>query len=570
MALGRPRWVSIVSALDAIAAGALFVVGVYLLNPSAFSADVYVEAGRYALIGGFLIYAAAALLVAAVTGYAPPRPGIANFLGSVLFGNIALLGTGALELALGVQGLLAEPMRPFVGALIVPGLLAFISSAFDTAARAQATVAAAAVSPESGKVTTGRAAVHLRAGVLAALGNMLVVAYLGFGYLLYFLLRAVVIEDVDIDLGRLLIILPAFFQRLLPLALALGAVMFVAVVSIGIVGDRARRRPELQRDLTGDEVGYISACVAQFRSYVDGRGYHALATRIRRFALLALFAGVGAGLWLMFEVEDLVAAHYAPDAAEAWSLYVVNRTWVVLVALVFALSWAFAPGAIAALVSQRLREAGGLTLLGEIETQLVGQVRAGKMKVGTAFDPAALLRATNTTMTTATLVWIGLLTAGLFVWWPHDRATDTLYTDAGVETGEFWLGARTLYPYASVKSVSLQCSINDRGDTRVSYRLALPTGARDLPIDSVLGRRLGDYTRVDQNLRAAGAAFEFALPEEVETSTAAVVDRMCVLKLGEGMDDAGRTQLEQLFHLDEWFERRWRLRTGAKSKIVTY
>ena len=55
----------------------------------------------------------------------------------------------------------------------------------------------------------------------------------------------------------------------------------------------------------------------------------------------------------------------------------------------------------------------------------------------------------------------------------------------------------------------------------------------------------------------------FSIPDELPVFDTEIVDRACVIKLTEGMDDAAREKVEQLFHLDEWFERRWRLRTGT-------
>ena len=63
--------------------------------------------------------------------------------------------------------------------------------------------------------------------------------------------------------------------------------------------------------------------------------------------------------------------------------------------------------------------------------------------------------------------------------------------------------------------------------------------------------------------REANAKFLFDLPDEIPRRNPHVVDRACVLDLGAGMDAASREKLEQLFHLDEWFERRWRMRTGT-------
>jgi hypothetical protein len=72
--------------------------------------------------------------------------------------------------------------------------------------------------------------------------------------------------------------------------------------------------------------------------------------------------------------------------------------------------------------------------------------------------------------------------------------------------------------------------------------------------------------KIDRKLRAASTPFVFALPGE-ELSLGDVVDRMCVIRLTKDMDEPTRAKVEQVLHLDEWYERRWRQRIGEQPRV---
>jgi hypothetical protein len=84
--------------------------------------------------------------------------------------------------------------------------------------------------------------------------------------------------------------------------------------------------------------------------------------------------------------------------------------------------------------------------------------------------------------------------------------------------------------------------------------------------ESELLAGLDDFVKIDGKLRAARVPFVFVLRGD-ESSAGDVVDRMCVVRLTRDMDEATRTKVEQLLHLDEWYERRWRQRTGDQPRV---
>jgi hypothetical protein len=278
-------------------------------------------------------------------------------------------------------------------------------------------------------------------------------------------------------------------------------------------------------------------------------------------------------LALFLEADRIVAASYAPGG-DAWRLYLVAWPGTSLAALVVMLSFAFVPRAIAKLLSRRAAEICGVRLLradrgaGALEAQVVARVRDRSLAPGTMFDAAALLRTLGVTTAVFVVVWNALLAAGVAAWWPHERARDALYTEGGIETGGFWSMERTRHPYASVEAVFLKCTTFAIGGAAIGYTIVLPgVVQRELVTRHRLMTNLEETLRVDAKLREAGVPFVFALPEEAPAG-AEIVDRMCIVALTDGMDDATRAKVEQLFHLDEWFERRWRLRTGARPRIV--
>jgi hypothetical protein len=139
-----------------------------------------------------------------------------------------------------------------------------------------------------------------------------------------------------------------------------------------------------------------------------------------------------------------------------------------------------------------------------------------------------------------------------------------LYTESGIETGDFWSMERTVYPYASVEAVRLKCLAFENGSVGIAYMIALPGGIRrELVRRNMLSGDIDRLVKVDDKLRAARVPVLFSIPDEPRRFDTEIVDRACVIELSEDMDDAAREKVERLFHLDEWFERRWRLRTGT-------
>jgi hypothetical protein len=315
--------------------------------------------------------------------------------------------------------------------------------------------------------------------------------------------------------------------------------------------------------------------VAEIRDYVARRALAPLARRASR-AAWATFAAFGAGGFLLFlEIDRIIATLNAP-VGEAWHLHQVAWPDTGVVALAAMLSLAFVPRAVAKLFSRRAAEACGARLIkadgeaGALEAEIVARVRDRSLAPGSPFDAGDLLRTLGVTTAAFALVWNALLAAGIAAWWPHERARDSLYTEAGIETGGFWSMERAVHPYGSVEVVFLKCESFASGGGAIGYTLVLPGF---LPRELVTRRRLtaqiDEALRVDAKLRDAGVSFVFALPEEARPG-ADVVDRMCVVDLTEGVDEATRAKVEQLFHLDEWFERRWRLRTGTRPRIAAH
>jgi hypothetical protein len=171
-------------------------------------------------------------------------------------------------------------------------------------------------------------------------------------------------------------------------------------------------------------------------------------------------------------------------------------------------------------------------------------------------------------VTTAIIALVGnaLVLAGVAAWWPHERARDVLFTEEAVETGVPWTLERVRHPYAAVQAMRLACDTSGS----VRYTVELPDGVERVLVERwSLDVRLDDAVKVDGKLRTAGVKAAFSFPED-DAGDAPVVDRMCVLALAEGADEATRAKIEQLFHLDEWYERRWRRRIGKPAHIAAW
>ena len=103
------RYLDAVVALDAIAGAVLVIAGVYLIDPTLLDLGLYIEAGRYALAGGFLIYAGLVLAYAAVFGLMPPRHGLPRELAATIFGTLGRFCVGAIMLLLSLRAVTADP-----------------------------------------------------------------------------------------------------------------------------------------------------------------------------------------------------------------------------------------------------------------------------------------------------------------------------------------------------------------------------------------------------------------------------------------------------------------------------
>ena len=464
----------------------------------------------------------------------------------------------------------------WVALIALPGILAAASLPFASLARARAV-------PGREVVITAASGKRPRFAILTFLwrGARYVIALVASVFVLISVFFAYVLLDAAFIDGRTINVEYAagvLAERVGPLAAVAVAAAFGVILLGGIVtalGDRAQRQrtPEFDRDLSTDEVSFATRCVREIKDYVASENLAPLAHGASR-ATWTTFAVFGtAGFLLFLEADRIVATLYAP-AGQAWYLYKVAWLNTGAVALAAMLSLTFVPGAVAKLLSQRAAEAGGARLIraaagaGMLEGEIVARVRDRSLAPGSSFDAGAFLRTLGITTATFALVWNALLAAGIAAWWPHERARDALFTEAGIATGDFWSLQRTTHPYEAVEVVFLKCESFASGGGAIGYRIVLPGSVeRELVTRHRLSAQLADTLRVDQKLRNAGASFVFALPEE-ERQGAEIVDRTCIINLTEGMDEETRAKIERLFHLDEWFARRWQMRTGKQPRIV--
>ena len=563
------RWVGVLVALDAIAGAALVLAGVYLIAPNLADFGLYLEAERYRLAGGVLIYAGLVLGYAAVFGLMTPRAGFVREFAGAVFGTPGRFWVAAVSLVLASRAAIAEWPIASVVLVAVPGLLAAVSLrlAFIARARAATTPVVKPIGPRTGRRAPFALTPYLVRGIGLVITVCASILVMVCAFYAYVLLDAAFIGGRQIDVGY---VFEGASGNVLPPMLVLTGVMLSLVVSSGVALKVASllRRPAYDRDLSADEVSFASACVQRIKDYVAEHDLAPLAHWWSRVSLW-MFGGAGVvALALIYGAERLIGALYAPPGLD-WYVYVVAEPGVAVVAAVAALSLAVVPRAIAQLVSRRAAEASGAGFVGALgdagalERAVVAGVR-DRTLAPVSFDPGDMMRSAGRYLALFALGWNALVFAGLAWWWPHDRARDTLYSEGGIETGDFWSMERAVYPYASVEAVRLRCQAFGNGGVEIAYEIALPGGPRrELVRERTLRVDIDSLVRVDEKLRAAHVRVLFSIPDELPVFDTEIVDRACVIKLTEGMDDAAREKVEQLFHLDEWFERRWRLRTGT-------
>jgi hypothetical protein len=562
--------------LDAVVGALAVIAGIYLLKPGLADFGLYLEADRYRLAGGVLIYVGLVLGYASVFGLTPPRAGLVPQLANAALGTSGRLWCAALALYFATRAAISGWPPAWVALIAVSGVLAAANLPFASLARARAaTRREVVITAASGKRPRFGFWSFLWRGVRYVIALVASVFVLVSVFFAYVLLDAAFIDGRTINVEYTAGVLA---QRIAPIAAAAVAGALGVILLAGIVaafGDRARRQrmPEFDRDLSADEVSLAARCVSEIRTYVVRENLAPLIRGASRTAWTTFTLFAAAGFILFLEIDRIIAVLYAP-AGETWHLYRVAWLNTGAVALVAMLSLALVPRAVAKLLSRRVAEAGGARLIkvaagvGMLEDEIVARVRDGSLAPGSSFDAGAFLRTLGLTTAAFALVWNALLAAGIAAWWPHERARDTLFTDAGIETGDFWSLQRATHPYEAVEAVFLKCELSASGGSAIGYTIVLPGFVeRELVARHRLVAQLADTLRIDQKLRDAGASFVFALPDEARPG-AEVVDRMCIVSLTEGMDDETRAQVERLLHLDEWFERRWHMRTGKQPRIV--
>lgn len=574
---GKPqglRWFDVVAALDAVAGALLLVAGVYLIEPSVLDLGLYLEAHRYFLAGLVLAYAGLVFTYAGLLGLAVPGEDVVSRIVSSLFGTVGRICVAAMMLTFAVRAGGAGLPATWIVLSAGAGVLALLSVPLAAIARARSAVAAGAedhtITADSGKRAPFVAVSYLRSAAGFVVTVIVSVFVLGLALIAYILLDRAFIDGRTISLT---IAAEVVGRTLVPMVVVVGQLMIALFLFIGVAnwfGEQRRRRDRdgIERDLSPEEVSFASACVQQVRDYVAAKGLAAAARNAASISF-GLFIGLCLlALWLLWDIARALAQIYAPPS-EAWQFYLIDGPPTKIVALFLVLSVPFVPQAVLKLVSRRAAEASGANMLkanrsaGELEAEIVKRVRDRSLAPGTPFDAGELMRTWGITTAVIALVWNVLLAGGVAVWWPHERARDTLFTEEGIETGNFWTTERMVHRYDAVLVAYPMC--DEGGD--IGYAIVLPGEVRRSLMSEVgLSASLDDLVKIDSKLRAAGVKFVFALSEG-ESSGGDVVDRRCVIDLTMDMDEATRAKVEQVFHLDEWFERRWRQRIGANPRI---
>ena len=566
------RWVDAVAALDAAVGAALIVAGVYLIEPTIVDLGFYLEADRFLLAGLVLAYAGLVFTHAGLLGLSPPGEGFVSQLAGAVFGTLARLTLAVMMLTFAARASMAE--LPLLWTVLPGGLglLALLSAPMAAVARSRVPAPDVdhGIAAGTGKSAPFVPASYLRRSVTFAVTVTVSVFVLGLALIAYILLDRAFIEGRPISLT---VASEVIWRSLVPIVVIAGQLMIALFLIVGALNWFSERRRErntngFERDLSPEEVSFAGVCVQQIRDYVAGQG---LAHGVREARALSIWSFAGLGLLalvLLWDVERVLTQTFGP-ASEGWQFYLVDGMATRGVALLLVISLAFVPNAILKLASRRAAEASGAAMLkaagapGELEHEIVKRVRDRSLTPDTSFDAGELMRTWGITTAVIVLVWNVLLAGGVAVWWPHERARDMRFTEAGIETGDFWTMEREAHTYNAVLAVYPTCD----EDGSVGYSIALPGNVRrSLLSESRLRGRLDDLVRVDEKLRGARVPVVFALPGETPAD-GGVVDRMCVVDLTRGMDEAMRAKVEQVLHLDDWFERRWRQRTGSQPRI---
>jgi hypothetical protein len=556
------------AAINLFGATAMLAVAAFLFEPSIIDIGVYIERGKYALLGYTLTYAGTLVLIAIAGGVRTGRAFV-NYAASLAVGSIALLALGLLFAALAADALFyREPANVWVGLLALASVVCFSASFAGEVAERQVQAA----TPVAARGFFGT---FLTTGALLTAALAAAMVYVNAGVFLFYVLQANVLEGVDIDFGRfaagVIIVVRDVIAERGPLAVILGLLGAFAIslfAGLAALGERASQRAAPPAKLSEDDTAFITRSATELWAYAEARGYGGHAKSLLWLVTLpSLLAPAILGSIIGLNLHNWVPRPYTPEALHVLGWHVYEReVGFASIAMIFAgIFWGALPNAILARLSRAYSEMVGWSGFANgqtaIEPYLATFLRSGFLSRDKAFDPGAFLHRLNTMYEPYMLFPAVFLSLAAAVAWHHDMSRYHVLSGRYVEVMNYWTLEKHRYPYASVQGVKLGCTYDD-GRAVASYEIALPDGFSINLLWRHADERLDDLARVD-GLMPPAVPRTFRTTQPLFREARSGFDPVCLEELAGGLPEAEGERLRAIFRVEEWHKARWLERTTA-------
>jgi hypothetical protein len=535
----------------------------------------------HVLLGYVLIYCGVVLTVSSVF----PKlvsSGSGNLLATLFVGEMALMGTGLLQLALAAEALFSSSAQYAYSPLIVSGILALaLMHALDVYDREDrkaeeldtedeeeddlddAVDEMAEPEAQTSAIRKGIAWIALLAWLLA-LYLAPVLFWLVSIFWVYGRLRAESFEGYTFGFeAELPSYLNAFsvaapeVARTLTVLLVVGAVLYFIYLVFRWISRLIW--PHSNRELSDAEIDFILNSEQQIRDHIIENNFKR-SPWLSGAYLLFLVGLLLAVLVAFFQTIDDIPLLSVPErlADETVFLIIEPQYWSLIAGLFSLVLLSTLFSAVLAWLFPNVTESStGAELVSrkatiDLHSWLTMLVRYGMIRTDKPLDPGWFLRY-SATCWIPLFVWPGLvLLAVSFGMLQLDRGNFDLVTNKRVVTVDYWTQTQHTYPLASVSTVVLECTF-DKKTPRPAYTLRLVDGT-----DVRLGKgnkffsRLPEIEAIDSELRALGTPAEFLVKYPWFEDAFLAYSEPCIEASTSDMEPMEAVRFRVLMRLDQY------------------
>lgn len=574
------RWMATLTA-PCIAVGAMQIfAGIAIAGLARIHPSLELPFEDHVLLGYALIYCGVVLTVSTVFPKAVSG-GSGNLLAVLFVGELALLVTGLLQLALVAEALFSSPVQLAYAPLLLSGSLALaLYHALDVYDREdrKAEEQDAGEDEDSEIEDTADELTEPEEQTSAIRKGIQWIAFLAWFAVLYVVPMLVWIVSTFWIYGRIraesfegykfgseteLLSLLDAFSLANPAARTLIGLLVVWVILYFLYSAflwiSRLIWPYSNRELSDTEIDFILDSEQQIRNYIIENNFKRrlwLSGTYVLFFIGMLVAAVGASSWLTDELPLLgVPKRFADETVflvietQYWSLITGLFSFVLLSTLFYALlAWMFPKLAASSTGAELIREGSWFDLV----SWLTILVRYGMIRTDKPLDPGWFLRY-SATCWIPLFVWPGLvLLAVSFGLLQLDRGNFDLVTNKRVVTVDYWTQTQHTYPIASVSAVVLECTF-DKKTPRPAYTLRLEDGT-----DVRLGKgnrffsRLPEIEAIDSELRALGTRADFLVKHPWFEEPFFAYSEPCIEAAAREMEPMEAVRFRVLMRLDQF------------------